>query len=396
MTRWLSLFLAVVFGWFSITHAHAYVRPAQAEYDAKPFIGKIVLGDGITMDTGSQTVTTTYLQENQNLTGYSQVIQEHESINGQPKELKVTYIYGPGLVSQKRGNGTYYYGRDGLGSVRYLSDENGTVTDAYAYDAYGIQIAAIGSTSNEHRFAGEYYDWDLGMSYNRARWYKPQIGRFWTMDTYEGAPGDPLSLHKYLYAHNNPVNMTDPSGHFSMGEISLSSFIRTTLFALNVAGAISNAKQTARYSVSAFQAISDDDPWNATLSMAGAVLHGGLTAMNVLGIKSFMSSIGPPPAGGFALAGGGGAGVGRVWQFALSNPGTRKWVFEEFVPVVGGGLGLFVSHMGHEAEWEHRDPQGKIKTRGNSESGSDVPPGRRLNWNEQLQTHTEYKILSEL
>jgi hypothetical protein len=192
------------------------------------------------------------------------------------------------------------------------------------------------------------------------------------------------------------MNMIDPSGHEGMGEITISMAIRTGLFAMNVCGAISNARETARYSVSAFEAISDDDPWNASLSIAGAVMHGGLTAMNMLGVKSFLTSIGTPPAAGFAMAGGGGAAVGKVWQFALSNPGAKKWVFEEFVPVVGTGIGLFASQMAHEAEWEHRDSEGKIKTRGNSESGSDVPPGRRLNWNEQLQTHTEYKILSEL
>lgn len=32
------------------------------------------------------------------------------------------------------------------------------------------------------------------------------------MDSFEGSQSDPLSLHKYLYAHNNPVMMTDPSG----------------------------------------------------------------------------------------------------------------------------------------------------------------------------------------
>jgi hypothetical protein len=37
------------------------------------------------------------------------------------------------------------------------------------------------------------------------------------MDTFKGNLSDPLSLHKYLYAHNNPVNMTDPSGHWSIG-----------------------------------------------------------------------------------------------------------------------------------------------------------------------------------
>jgi hypothetical protein len=50
------------------------------------------------------------------------------------------------------------------------------------------------------------------MYYLRARYYRPELGRFWTMDTHEGNPSDPLSLHKYLYAANNPVNLIDPSG----------------------------------------------------------------------------------------------------------------------------------------------------------------------------------------
>lgn len=41
----------------------------------------------------------------------------------------------------------------------------------------------------------------------------PDTGRFWTMDSYAGDSEDPLSLHKYLYVANNPVNMVDPSGH---------------------------------------------------------------------------------------------------------------------------------------------------------------------------------------
>ena len=53
----------------------------------------------------------------------------------------------------------------------------------------------------------------FGVSVSRARYYNPQIGRFWTMDSYEGNQQDPLSLHKYLYAANNPVDMVDPSGH---------------------------------------------------------------------------------------------------------------------------------------------------------------------------------------
>jgi hypothetical protein len=32
------------------------------------------------------------------------------------------------------------------------------------------------------------------------------------MDSYAGNNEDPLSLHKYVYGADNPVNMVDPSG----------------------------------------------------------------------------------------------------------------------------------------------------------------------------------------
>ena len=40
----------------------------------------------------------------------------------------------------------------------------------------------------------------------------PNTGRFWTRDSYEGIFSDPESLHKYLYAQDNPVDHIDPSG----------------------------------------------------------------------------------------------------------------------------------------------------------------------------------------
>lgn len=45
-----------------------------------------------------------------------------------------------------------------------------------------------------------------------ARWMSPNTGRFQTMDTYEGSPADPASLHKYLYSRDNPINLSDPTG----------------------------------------------------------------------------------------------------------------------------------------------------------------------------------------
>jgi RHS repeat-associated protein len=148
----------------------------------------------------------------------------------------VQYVYGLDLISQKRNGTTRYYGYDGLGSVRYVADDDGDVVDTYTYDAFGILTERKARTSggtwalfdltqpetppagttptvNNYRYTGEQWDPDLGMYYLRARYYKPDIGRFWTMDSYEGSSQDPLSLHKYLYCQGNSVNGVDPSGY---------------------------------------------------------------------------------------------------------------------------------------------------------------------------------------
>lgn len=81
------------------------------------------------------------------------------------------------------------------------------------YDAYGTLINSSKSTPNNYLYAGEQFDSDLGLYYLRARYYKPDTGKFWTADTFNGNNADPLSLHKYLYTADNPVNSIDPRGH---------------------------------------------------------------------------------------------------------------------------------------------------------------------------------------
>ena len=81
---------------------------------------------------------------------------------------------------------TSYYGYDGHGSVRYLTNSTGTVTDTYDYDAFGNLINSTGTTPNNYLFAGEQFDPDLNLYYNRARYLDTRVGRFWGMDSYEG------------------------------------------------------------------------------------------------------------------------------------------------------------------------------------------------------------------
>jgi len=74
-------------------------------------------------------------------------------------------------------------------------------------------------------FRGEQYDSDLGLYYLRARYYNPLTGRFMSRDPEDGKLTDPKSLHKYLYADGDPVNVIDPRGQSSTADYVLTAVI---------------------------------------------------------------------------------------------------------------------------------------------------------------------------
>jgi RHS repeat-associated protein len=47
-----------------------------------------------------------------------------------------------------------------------------------------------------------------------SRNYDTSLGRFTSMDTFEGEISEPLTLQRYVYAQADPVNIVDPSGHY--------------------------------------------------------------------------------------------------------------------------------------------------------------------------------------
>jgi RHS repeat-associated protein len=172
-------------------------------------------GDGNRISKTVNGVTTFYLVDTNNLTGYAQVVEELQNGVGVVK----SYTYGLDLISQRSASGVNFYQYDGHGSVRGLTDANAQITDTYAYDAFGTLIEKTGNTANNYLYAGEQFDADLGFYYNRARYLNVETGRFISMDSYEGSSVDAQSLHKYSYVENNPVSKIDPSGNTSTQEL---------------------------------------------------------------------------------------------------------------------------------------------------------------------------------
>jgi hypothetical protein len=109
------------------------------------------------------TNTTLYLVAAVNPTGYPQVVEE-STVSAGVTNLSKVYSHGSSLISDRTAtNGAVsFYGYDGLGRTRFLVNTTATVTDTYAYDAFGNEIASTGSTPNNYHYAGQQWEPDLG------------------------------------------------------------------------------------------------------------------------------------------------------------------------------------------------------------------------------------------
>ena len=191
--------------------------------------GFVYDGDGNRVSKTIGGVTTNYLVNTNNHTGYAQVVEE---IQG--GVVTKQFTYGHDLISQRIvGSGLSFFGYDGHGSVRQLTDATATITDTYDYDAFGSLIYRSGTTPNDYLYSGEQFDANLGFYYLRARYMNPASGRFFSMDSYAGSQSDPLSLHKYVYAANQPVTNVDPSGYQTIPEMNITFMVAATIFMIS-------------------------------------------------------------------------------------------------------------------------------------------------------------------
>ena len=98
-------------------------------------------------------------------------------------------------------------------SVRQVIDANAAVTHYYTYDPWGNALEEAGDIFyNPYRFAGYYRDIAADSYYCVNRSYYPNVGRFTSRDPVPCRFLDPMTMHKYLYCKNDPVNRIDPLG----------------------------------------------------------------------------------------------------------------------------------------------------------------------------------------
>lgn len=130
------------------------------------------------------------------------------------------YIYGLNshLYAENQTGEREIWLYDGRGSIiKSLYGEN---TGSYSYTPYGSLTDE--SMAGQERLAkgtflgynGEDYHTASGMVYLRARYYEPAMMRFSQKDSAPAEQYGPLSLNRYLYVEDDPVNYHDPDGEF--------------------------------------------------------------------------------------------------------------------------------------------------------------------------------------
>ena len=125
---------------------------------------------------------------------------------------------GPNRIVSLRGSGATeaisYFHSDHLGSSNVITNQAGNLISNCEYLPYGEFSTKTGANVTHYYFTGKELDDETGLMFYGARYYDPQIGRFIQPDTIVPHPYNPQSLNRYSYCYNNPINLTDPTGHW--------------------------------------------------------------------------------------------------------------------------------------------------------------------------------------
>jgi RHS repeat-associated protein len=153
-----------------------------------------------------------------------QVIEERDGED----RLKAQYVYS-GLDRpvemrkyKEQGERSYFFHQNSIGSVYFITDEEGKIVEKVEYDPYGeprfliptgdqgnpYNLSETSTIGNAYLFQGREYDYETSLYNFRMRYYDPELCRFISPDP----EGYKDSVNLYQSFNQNPVNFTDPYG----------------------------------------------------------------------------------------------------------------------------------------------------------------------------------------
>ena len=142
--------------------------------------------------------------------------------------VKAQYVYS-GLDRpvemrkyKEQGERSYFFHQNSIGSVYFITDEEGKIVEKVEYDPYGeprfliptgdqenpYNLSETSTIGNAYLFQGREYDYETSLYNFRMRYYDPELCRFISLDP----EGYKDSMNLYQSFNQNPVNFTDPYG----------------------------------------------------------------------------------------------------------------------------------------------------------------------------------------
>jgi RHS repeat-associated protein len=104
---------------------------------------------------------------------------------------------------------SFSYNTDHQGSVRTITDPNGSIVAEFDYDSFGNVTTSIDFVDQPFRWHGRERDGKTGLYHFRARVYDAKTGRFLQEDPLHFDAGD---LNVFNFVLSNPINKRDPYG----------------------------------------------------------------------------------------------------------------------------------------------------------------------------------------
>jgi RHS repeat-associated protein len=112
----------------------------------------------------------------------------------------------------------YFYHADHLGTPIAMTNTSGALVWRAEHTPFGgIYALTVGTTANNLRFPGQYYDSETGLAQNWFRDYKHSTGRYWEPDPMEISLARNVKLNisvnnPFLYTLDSVQKLMDPKG----------------------------------------------------------------------------------------------------------------------------------------------------------------------------------------
>ncbi|WP_165782232.1 RHS repeat-associated core domain-containing protein [Leptospira brenneri] len=142
---------------------------------------------------------------------------------------------GSSSPESSRVSGMFFFHPDHLGSITMITDGHGNALAGgerggkshISYKPYGeiLRTDSYGPDIVKFKYTGQEEDKESGLSYYKARYYDPMVGRFLSNDGMT-FPNKPNGMNRQMYVDGNPLSKTDYTGN----EVDDGTFLESQVF----------------------------------------------------------------------------------------------------------------------------------------------------------------------